>query len=322
MRVAVVGCLGLALLSGCSEPPAPPLAVGVNAWVGYDPLVLARDRHLVDPGQVKVVELTTNAETLRHFRNGLLDAAGLTLDEALRLADEGVDIRVIALLDASKGADVVLADPAIHEPSQLRGRRIAVERSTVGALMLERLLQAGGLRRDEVTVLNIETTQHLPALRSGRLDAVVTYEPVASALRAVGYRPIFDSSRIPGEIVDVLVVRARVLEQRANQVEALIDGWQRGLAALHQDPAAAAAVLAPGVDLTPEAYLSMLDLLSFYPPDRSVALLSGPTPEMAQDGGRLARTLMQLGLIRRMPDWSQLLAPEPARSVAGKGGPA
>lgn len=319
---AVVGLSGLALLSACSEPPAPPLAVGVNTWVGFDPLVLARDNHLIDSGQVKVVELATSSETLRHFRNGLLDAAGLTLDEALRLADEDIDIRVVAVLDASNGADVVLADPAIRDLSQLRGRRIAVERSTVGSLMLERLLQAAGLRPDEVTVLNIEVTQHLPALRSGRFDAVVSYEPLAGALRAAGYRTIFDSSRMPGEIVDVLVVRARLLEQRASQVEALMEAWRQGLAALNRDPGAAAAVLAPGVDLTPDAYRAVLERLSFYDPEQSLALLSGPTSAMERDGNRLAETLMRLGLIRRMPDWKHLIAPEPAMRVSQRGGDA
>ena len=61
----------------CSEPARPPLVVGINTWVGYDPLVLGRDRGLADARQVKVVELISSAEALRHLRNGLLDAAGL-----------------------------------------------------------------------------------------------------------------------------------------------------------------------------------------------------------------------------------------------------
>ena len=59
----------------CSEPAQPPLMVGVNTWVGYDPLVLARDREAIDAQQVKVVELVSSAEAVRHLRNGLLDAA-------------------------------------------------------------------------------------------------------------------------------------------------------------------------------------------------------------------------------------------------------
>ncbi|MBA4260724.1 MAG: ABC transporter, partial [Comamonadaceae bacterium] len=93
--------------------------VGLNAWVGYDPLVLARDLHLLDVQQVKLVELASSSETLRHFRNGLIDAAALTLDETLRLADAAQDVRLVAVLSVSAGADVVMTAPEIRTPAQL-----------------------------------------------------------------------------------------------------------------------------------------------------------------------------------------------------------
>ena len=74
----------LLTLAACGEPVVPPITVGMNPWVGYDPLVLARDRGLADAKQLRVVELASASETLRHLRNGLLDAATLTLDETLR----------------------------------------------------------------------------------------------------------------------------------------------------------------------------------------------------------------------------------------------
>ena len=124
------GAIALAIgLTACQPAPVPPLKVGMNPWVGYDPLVLARDKGLLDTRQVKVVELASSSETLRHFRNGLLDGAALTLDETLRLADEGVDVRIVAMLSASAGADVVVARPGIRTPEQLRGHKLAVEKT-------------------------------------------------------------------------------------------------------------------------------------------------------------------------------------------------
>ena len=70
--VLLGGCL-----TGCIEAPLPPARLGINAWVGYDPLVLARDRRLFDGGVLQVVELATGAETQRHLRNNLLDAGAL-----------------------------------------------------------------------------------------------------------------------------------------------------------------------------------------------------------------------------------------------------
>ncbi|MDO8958606.1 MAG: ABC transporter substrate-binding protein [Rhodocyclaceae bacterium] len=299
--------LALLALVGCGEPPAPPLRVGTNPWVGYDPLVLARERRLLDPGQVQVVELVSNTETQRTLRNGLLDGAAMTLDEALRLADEGVALKIVAVLDISHGADAVLAGPGITTPAQLKGRRIAVEQTALGALVLDRLLQAGGLRPDEVSLIQAEAGLHEGMLASGRVDAVITFEPMKSRIVALGNRVIFDSRQMPGEIVDVLAVRADAWSTRRPQVLELLAGWERGRRALLADPSAAAALLAPGADLPPAQYLATLEGLKFQTLADSARWLGGQPAPLAQHAAMLARTLQHLGLIRHPPDWSVLL---------------
>lgn len=299
--------MGLAALAACQPLPQAPLKLGMNPWVGYDPMVLARDRGLMDAAQVKVVELASGSETMRYLRNGLLDGAALTLDETLRLADDGVDLRIVLLLSTSSGADVVMARPDIRTPAGLRGRSIGVERTTVGALMLQRLLQAGGLQPHEVQVRNLEASQHLAALRNGLVDAVVTFEPLVGPLRAEGLRPVFDSRQMPGDIVDVLVVRAETLSRRQPQVEAAVLGWRRGLSALENDPQASAELLAAGVDLTPADYLTTLKGLKFYGDQEVQALMSGQPRALGRQSEGLAITLGLMGLIRDTPDWGRLL---------------
>lgn len=299
--------LMLVLLAACQPVQQAPLKVGMNAWVGHDPLALAREQGLLDAEQVKVIELSSGSETQRNFRNGLLDAAALTLDETLRLADEGVDVRIVAVLSASAGADLVLASPSVATPQDLRGKTIAVEGTTVGALMLQRLLQAGQLQPADVTVRNMEATQHLAALKAGRVDVAVSYEPLAGAMREAGFHPIFDSRSMPGDIMDVLVVRASVLASRPQQVAELVSGWQRGLLALQEQPEASARLLAPGVDLTGEDYLATLNGLQFFTIRQSVDLLSGRPKRLGQQAERLALTLQAMGLIRDTPDWGRLL---------------
>jgi NitT/TauT family transport system substrate-binding protein len=311
----LLGGAAVPMLAGCQPVPAAPLALGLNAWVGYDPLVLARERGLIDTRAVKVIELSSSSETLRHFRNRLLDAAALTLDEALRLADEGFDPRVVAVLSASAGADVVMAVPEVRNLAGLRGCTVAVEATTVGALMLQRLLQAARLQPGDVKVMNVEATQHLALLRGDRAQVSVSYEPLAGALREAGLVSIFDSRQMPGDIVDVLLVHADVLQTRPEQVQALVAGWQRGLAAVQQAPDASAALLAPGADLTPTQYLASFKGLDFYSAEQSLVWLSGQPKALGQASQGLALTLQAMGLIRESPDWGRLLAPGPAERL-------
>ena len=310
---------GLSLaLAACGEPVVTPLTVGMNPWVGYDPLVLARDRGLADPKQVRVVELPSSSESLRHLRNGLLDAATLTLDETLRLADSGVDVRIVAMLDASNGGDVVMAAPRIASPAQLKGEFIAVEDSGVGALLLQRMLQKAGLTRADVRVTNMEVAQHLLALQSGTVAAAVSFEPLADSMEVAGFRRIFDSSEIPGEILDVLVVRADVLQQRPESVDALLSAWYQGLHVFQLDTSGAAQSLAQGTDLSPEAYEAVLGGLAFYSRDASAQELSGNPPPLVKQASPVADALIDIGLIRSAPRWEQLIDAAPMNRIRAK----
>ncbi len=319
-QAASMIALGLSLLlAACEAPPPPPLVVGMSSWVGYDPLVLARDRNLIDTSQVKVVGLSSSSEVMRGFRNGLVDAAALTLDEALRLANEGQDLRLMAMLDASAGADAVVARSDIASLQALRGETIAVERSAVGALMLTRLLQEAGLRSADVNVLNLEASLHLEALSSGRAGVAITYQPLSGALQKAGFHVIFDSTGLTDEMFDVLVVRASVLQARPEQVDALIAGWRDGLSTLSQDKVSVTVDMARGSHMTPEEYLATLSGLTFYSPEASLNLLSGQPPPLVHGAERLVQTLIAAGLLDESPDWARLIDAEPARRVMNAG---
>jgi NitT/TauT family transport system substrate-binding protein len=313
--------IGLALigsllsLAACGEKPQPALRVGVNPWVGYDPLVLARDERLFDTTRVRVVELASSSESMRNLRNGLLDAAALTLDEALRLADEGLDLRIVAVLGESNGADALLADPMLHEPPELAGKRIGVESGAVGALVLGRVLQHAGLEERDITVVALEAARHERALRDGHVDAIVTFEPIRGRLEAAGYRVLFDSRQMPGEIVDVLALRSTVLDARPDDVAETLRAWERGRISLEAAPEATAVMLARGTDLTANQYLDTLEGLTLRGLRDSVALLGGHPPALATGHTRLVAELLRLGLIRREPDWASLLTAEVAARV-------
>ncbi len=290
-----------------------PLVVGLAPWVGYDPFIVAREGGLVDASRVKMVELTTNAEAVRHFRNGLLDAAALTLDQVLQLDSQGIDLRVVAVLSESAGADVVMASPVVTSPEHLRGKPVLLEPSTVSALMLRSLLQAGGLREGDITVLALESSQHLAAMQAGRAVAAVSYEPLATQLRQAGFSSLFDSRLMPGQILDVLVVRPDVLTLRAGDVDELLLAWTLGLERMQSDLEASALMLAPSLQMTAQEYRSTLDGLRFMSPADSMAYLSGEKAPLRRQGQLLAEALTELGQMGgRATDWSRLIDSAPA----------
>lgn len=309
-HVSLVAMLGWLLLCSCAPAP-PPLVLGLNPWVAHDPFVVARENGLIDPRRVKVVELPSNAEVLRLFRNGLLDAAAMTLDQAIQLADQGTDLRIVAVLDTSAGAHVVMAPPSASL-QQLRGQVILAEPSTASALMVRGLLQEAGLGAQDVSVMPLEATLHLEALRSGRALAAVSYEPLATRLRRAGFVPLFDSSRLPDQMMDVLVVRAGHLVSRGADVDVLLRAWSTGLAMLQADPAAAAGWLAPSLGMSAAEYLDALASLRFMRPADSLAYLAGANAPVLREGARLTRVLQQEGVLKGDPSVHDLVDVRPA----------
>ncbi|MCX8005309.1 MAG: ABC transporter substrate-binding protein [Burkholderiaceae bacterium] len=234
--LAGAGGLVLAAALGGCHAPQPPLRIGSLVFPGYELLFLAREAGWLDPAQVRLIELRSNTDTLRALSSGQLEGAQLTLDEVLLGRARGIRLRVVHVLDVSDGADAILVRPGLRQPDQLRGRRIGVEDSAGGVILLDALLKAQRLRVEDIVKVPMTLDRSVEILQSGDVDAVVTAEPWASLLEARGAVRVFDSRAIPGRIVDVLALRADVLAERATAVQHLVDAHTRAWWQWSRDP--------------------------------------------------------------------------------------
>lgn len=248
IRLALV--LGLVALLGCS--PTPMLRIGSNPWPGYLGLYHARDLGLFEGQRIQLVDFDNTEDVLRAFRNRAIEAAAVTLDEALQLAEQDHALRIILVFSISNGADVVLARPGIDTPQQLRGRRLGVETNALGAYILARLLEQTGLSTHDITLVHTPLQEHEAAYRSGEIDAVITFDPPRSHLLAAGAQEIFSSRDLPGEVVDVLVIREDVRHSHRIALTTLQERYFQALAHLQRDPAGAAPHLSRrlGIDVS------------------------------------------------------------------------
>lgn len=299
----------LGLLAACS-PPTPPLQVGSNHWAGYEGLYYARELGMLDPRQVRLLEFSSTQEALRAFRNGALDAVAVTLDEALLLAEQEQEPRIVMVMDVSSGGDVLLAKPGMASLADLKGRRIGLETTTLGAYMLARVLAKAGLAAGDVQVVHVSVDHHLEAYRSGEVDAVITFDPVRSQLLKAGARELFSSREIPGEIVDVLVVRRALLEPRKKAFCHLLDGYFAALTELHKAPGRAAATLAGPEGISPEELAAAWQLMQMPGKAEGLAMLQAGQGGLGAALGTLEAVMLANRLLARPIDERALLAPQ------------
>lgn len=190
LRAAAALAVAPALMA-CS-PPMPPMRMGSIVFPGYELIFLAREMGWLDERQVRLVELLSNTDALRALAAGQLEAAQLTLDEVLSARADGIDLKVVLILDVSDGADVVLARPPLTL-RQLEGRRIAVEDSAGGAIMLSAVLAAAGLRVEQVNKVSYTLDRSVDFYKQKRADFVITVPPWAGQIEQLGARRVFDS---------------------------------------------------------------------------------------------------------------------------------
>ena len=311
VALALVVFMTFWLIRGSArDPGSRSLLVGTNVWTGYEPLYLARSLDYFDETKVRLVECSSASQVISAFRNGSLDVAALTLDEALLLKERGYEVKVILVTDISHGGDAILAQPAIAELSELKGRKVGVESSALGAYVLTRALQSINMAVSDVDVVSLEPKEQERAFNNQRIDAVVTFEPVRSRLLESGARLLFDSTQIPGEIVDVLVVRESVLLANREVVETLLDSWFRATRYLQEHPQEAAPRMADRLELAPAKVLDSFAGLRLPGLNECIEMLDGENATLNEVAGRLVEVMREAELLRSDVDWKDLFSAE------------
>lgn len=231
LRALPVLALCVVLLGACggSAQTVAPLRVAYNVWPGFGPLYAAQTRNYYAPTTVDIRTFSSSYDAYRAFVDGQADVIGTTLFETMRMLDEGVPVKVIAVNDYSNGADAVVGRAGLTSLTDLKGKQVGVEIGTINHFILLLALQRAGLSEQDVTLVNLPVDASAKALSEGKLDAAALYDPYLSEQIRAGFVTLFSSAQVPGQVPSVLVARADVVAQRADRLGDLMRGRERAL---------------------------------------------------------------------------------------------
>ena len=310
--LCVLACGALLLaLGSCFRQPETALRIGTNVWIGSEPLYLARDLGRLDSGKVQLVEYPSASEVLRAFRNQAIDGMVISLDELFGLAVDGLQPRIILVVDVSHGADAVVGRHGMRTMHDLKGKSVAVESGALGAFVLSRALALNGMQASDVDVVHLESNEQPSAFEKGQVDGAVTFDPYRSQLLKAGAATLFDSTRIPGEIVDLLAVRATVFEKQPKAIQALLSGWFDAIDYAKREPKDAARRMGIRQQTTGEQFLEAQKGLHVPTREENLRMLGGQTPELLVTGRRLMALMVDAKLLRTRLEIEEVLAPGP-----------
>lgn len=298
--IASLGGLALTqVLPACSLLPKKPISVAAHVWAGYEPMFLASREGWLDSNQVILVETTSATESIQKLTAGKVLAAALTLDEVLKVRATGFPLSIVMVLDISAGADMLIVRPWIKKLADLKGQRIGFEKNTVGELLLNDILQTAKLKKQDVKLVELTVNNQLLFWNSNQMDAVVTYEPVASQLLAQNGIKLFDTKQIPNTIVDVLAINSEMLDfTHSSAIRHLISANFRVVDHIKRNPIDAAYRMAAHLGLPVADVLPAFKGLFLPDAAHNYRLMTGPSPELLTSARRLSNSMYTNKLLK------------------------
>lgn len=216
--------------------------------------------------EIDVVQINDYIESINQYTAGQFDGCTMTNMDALTIpAAGGVDSTALILGDFSNGNDGIVLKGADKTLADIKGQRVNLVELSVSHYLLARALDSVDMSERDVTVVNTSDADLVGVFNASDVTSTVTWNPLLSEITAIPETTkVFDSSDIPGEIIDMLVVNTETLEANPAFGKALTGAWYEIMAKMQAGDKDALTMMAEasGTDLA--GYKAQLDATNMF----------------------------------------------------------
>jgi NitT/TauT family transport system substrate-binding protein len=330
-RVLLLVCV---LLAAPAFAQKPAFTVGWSIYAGWTPYHYMQKSGLLKKWADKYgitikVQRFDYAPSLDAFVGRNIDACTMTNMEALDMpAASGVPTTVILIGDYSNGNDALLVRGGL-QMKDLAGKKMLLVEKTVSEYLFDRALTLNSMRNQikQVRMINTSDSDIQSAFISdSSVSAVVTWKPMLSQLaQQKSVTSLFNSSQIPGEILDLTVVRTEVLDRPDGSgrkfAKALAGAWYEMMTLMSAQGPAADKVLSEIAEGSGDSLPSYKEQLSttkmFYQPQAAAQF--GKSPDMKQKMALVRQFCFDHGLLgKNIGSVDDVAIRYPDGSVQGK----
>ncbi|MDQ7781466.1 MAG: putative urea ABC transporter substrate-binding protein [Desulfomonilaceae bacterium] len=202
-------------IAGYQAAAVPKYKIAWSHYTGWEPWQLANhtgilkkwaDKYGID---IELVLVNDYVESINLFTAGSFQGCTMTNMDALTIpASGGVDSTALIVGDFSNGNDgIVMRNGSTVQ--DLKGREVKLVQLSVSHYLLARALEINDMKEQDMTLINTSDADIAAVFAADPNGAAVTWNPPLMQCRNVkGAELVFDSSKIPGEIIDLMVVRS------------------------------------------------------------------------------------------------------------------
>ncbi len=278
-QLLTTAAISLCLASGAFAQEKTEFKVAWSIYVGWMPWGYLEESGIMDKWadkygiDIEIVQINDYIESINQYTAGQFDGVSATNMDTLSIpSGGGVDTTALIVGDYSNGNDAVILKGA-GDMAALKGMPVNLVELSVSHYLLARGLDKIGLSEADLDgVINTSDADMIAAFATDDVKAVVTWNPlVSSILEDPNATKLFDSSDIPGEIIDLMVVNTETLAANPDFGKAMAGAWYElmGLMAAGDEGVLTAMAEASGTDLAGyKAQLASTEM--FYTPAEAV----------------------------------------------------
>ncbi len=301
---AGAAALSIALATPALAQEKSEFRIAWSIYVGWMPWGYLEESGIMDKWadkygiDVEIVQINDYVESINQYTAGAFDGVSATNMDTLSIpAGGGVDTTALIVGDFSDGNDAVIIK-GDGDLASLAGKPVNLVELSVSHYLLARALDSVGLRESDLaSVINTSDADMIAAFQTDDVEAVVTWNPLVSTiLEDPKAKKLFDSSDIPGEIIDLMVVNTEVLEANPDFGKALVGAWYEVMAlmAAGDEDVLTSMAMASGTDLAGyKVQLASTEM--FYAPADAVEFTK--SPELPNTMVSVAEFLFDKGIL-------------------------
>jgi NitT/TauT family transport system substrate-binding protein len=230
---------------------------------------------------INVTQINDYVESINQYTAGKFDGVTVTNMDALTIpAAGGVDTTAVIMGDYSNGNDGVVLKKG-KSLADIKGQKVNLVELSVSHYLLARGLSTVKLHEKDIKTVNTSDADIVAAAKSKDTTAVVTWNPQLLEVKSEpGATLVYDSSRIPGEIEDLMVVNSATLKDNPELAKALVGIWYETIALMKDTgekgrAAREAMAKLSGTDLA-GFETQLKTTFMYYEPKDGAAFMTGP----------------------------------------------
>lgn len=295
-----------------TSPATTPIRLGFNNWPGCFPWQVAQVENIFIDNKINV--------DLRWFENyfdsikalssgSLVGGACQVLNDTISAVANGSDQVIVLDVDNSTGSDAIIASEGINSIADLKGKKVAAELGGVQHFLLLLGLKKAGMAQADIQFEALGIEEAAEAFQAGQVDAVATFAPFTTkALLRPDSKVLFSSKDFPGAISDHLVVSRQLINERPQDVQALVNSWFITLDFIRKNPEQSYKIMAERGGVSVEEYKTYNSGLKILNVDENLKAFSpgNDMTSLSYAAKDISKFLVETGLIKKEPDLSKI----------------